>query len=51
MKREEIVNNIGYQLTHAAMAHYRENCTKYFSMDEVCEDGAEWMQQKLIYLG
>lgn len=46
MNREEVVNNIGYKLTHAAMAYYRENCTKDLSMDEVFEDGAEWMLEQ-----
>lgn len=41
-----MVNNIGYKLTHAAMAYYRENCTKDLSMDEVFEDGAEWMLEQ-----
>lgn len=48
MSREEIVNNIGYKLTHAAMAYYQENCTKDLSMDEVFEDGAEWMREQMI---
>lgn len=47
-RREEIENNIGYKLTHAAMAYYRENCTKDLSMDEVFEDGADWMQETMI---
>lgn len=46
MNREEVVNNIGYKLTHAAMAYCRENCTKDLSMDEVFEDGAEWMLEQ-----
>ena len=47
-RREEIENSIGYKLTHAAMAYYRENCTKDLSMDEVFEAGAEWMQDTMI---
>ena len=46
MNREKVVNNIGYKLTHASMAYYRENCTKDISMDEVFEDGAEWMLEQ-----
>ena len=46
MNREELVNNIWYKLTHAAIAYYRENCTKDLSMDEVFEDGAEWMLEQ-----
>ena len=48
MSREEVVNNMGYKLTHAAMEYYRENCTKDLSIDEVFEDGAEWMKEQLI---
>lgn len=47
-RREEIENNIGYKLTHAAMAYYRENCTKDLSMDEIFEDGADWRQEIMI---
>ena len=46
MNREEVVNNIGYKTTKAAMEYYRENCTKDISMDEVFEDGAEWMLEQ-----
>lgn len=43
MNREEVVNNIWYKLTLASIEYYRENCTKDISMDEVFEEGAEWM--------
>lgn len=46
MNREEVVNHINYKLTIAAMAYYRENCTKDISMDEVFEEGAEWMLEQ-----
>lgn len=47
MNREEVVNNIGYKLTLASIEYYRENCTKDISMDEVFEDGAEWMLEQI----
>ena len=46
MNREEVVNNIGYKLTHASIVYYFENCTKDISMDEVFEAGAEWMLEQ-----
>lgn len=46
MNREELVNNIWYKLTLASIEYYRENCTKDISMDEVFEEGAEWMLEQ-----
>ena len=47
-RREEIVNNIWHKLTLASIEYYRENCTKDISMDEVFEEGAEWMREQMI---
>ena len=48
MSREEIENHINFQLTLASIAYYNENHTKDISLDEAFEDGAEWMQKKMI---
>lgn len=45
-RREEIVNNIGYQLTRAAVG-FMEAHPFADSMDGF-EAGAEWMQKKMI---
>ena len=46
MKREEVVNNIGYQLTRAAV-DYIEN-HEFADGIDCFEAGAEWMQKKMI---
>jgi hypothetical protein len=47
-RREEIVNNIGYQTTKAAMEYYQANCTKDVDLSDAFEEGAEWMQKTMI---
>ena len=49
MNREEIVNNIGYQMTKAAMEYYQANCTKDVDLSDAFEEGAEWMQETMIF--
>jgi hypothetical protein len=47
-RREEIVNNIGYQTIKAAMEYYQANCTKDVDLSDAFEAGAEWMQETMI---
>lgn len=46
MKREEIVNNIGYQLTRAAVDYIEKH--EFADGMDCFEAGAEWMQEKMI---
>ena len=46
MSREEIVNNIGYQLTRAAIDHIEKH--EFADSMDCFEVGAEWMQKKMI---
>ena len=46
MKREEIVNNIGYQLTQAAVDYIEKH--EFADGMDCFEAGAEWMQKKMI---
>lgn len=46
MKREEIVNNIGYQLTRAAVDYIEKH--EFADGIDCFEAGAEWMQKKMI---
>ena len=46
MKREEIVNNIGYQLTRAAVDYVEKH--EFADGMDCFEAGAEWMQKKMI---
>lgn len=40
----EVLENINDRLSQ--IEYYRENCTKDISMDEVFEEGAEWMLEQ-----
>lgn len=46
MNREEVVNNIGYKMTKAAMEYYRENCANDVDLSDAFEEGAEWMLEQ-----
>ena len=46
MSREEIVNNIGYQLTRAAIDYIEKH--EFADSMDCFEAGAEWMQKKMI---
>lgn len=46
MSREEIVNNIGYQLTRAAVDYIEKH--EFADGMDCFEAGAEWMQKKMI---
>ena len=46
MSREEIVNNIGYQLTRAAVDYVEKH--EFADGMDCFEAGAEWMQKKMI---
>lgn len=46
MSREEIVNNIGYQLTQAAVDYIEKH--EFADGIDCFEAGAEWMQKKMI---
>lgn len=46
MSREEIVNNIGYQLTRAAVDYVEKH--EFADSMDCFEAGAEWMQKKMI---
>ena len=46
MSREEIVNNIGYQLTRAAVDYVEKH--EFADGIDAFEAGAEWMQKKMI---
>lgn len=46
MSREEIVNNIGYQLTRAALDYIEKH--EFADGIDCFEAGAEWMQKKMI---
>ena len=46
MKREEIVNNIGYQLTRAAVDYIEKH--EFADGMDCFEAGAEWMQETMI---
>ena len=45
MSREEIVNNIGYQLTRAAVDYVEKH--EFADSMDCFEAGAEWMQEKM----
>lgn len=45
-RREEIENNIGYKLTHAAMEYIQTH--EFADRIDCFEAGAEWMQEKMI---
>ena len=47
-RREEIINNIGYKITKAAVEYYRTNCANDVDLSEAFEEGAEWMQETMI---
>jgi hypothetical protein len=47
-RREEIVNNIGYKITKAAMEYYQVNCANDVDLSDAFEAGAEWMQETMI---
>jgi hypothetical protein len=46
MSREEIVNNIGYQLTRAAVDYIEKH--EFADGMDCFEAGDEWMQKKMI---
>ena len=46
MIREEIVNNIGYQLTRAAVDYVEKH--EFADGMDCFEAGAEWMQKRMI---
>lgn len=46
MSKEEIVNNIGYQLTRAAVDYVEKH--EFADSIDCFEAGAEWMQKKMI---
>ena len=46
MSREEIVNNIGYQLARAAIDYVEKH--EFADGMDCFEAGAEWMQKKMI---
>ena len=46
MSREEIVNNIGYQLTRAAVDYIEKH--EFADGMDCFEAGAEWMQERMI---
>lgn len=46
MDREEIINNIGYQLTRAAVDYIEKH--EFADGIDCFEAGAEWMQKKMI---
>ena len=46
MSREEIVNNIGYQLTRAAIDYVEKH--EFADSIDAFEAGAEWKQKKMI---
>lgn len=46
MSREEIVNNIGYQMTMAAKEYIEKH--EFADAMDAFEAGAEWMQKQMI---
>lgn len=46
MSREEIINNIGYQLTRAAVDYVEKH--EFADGIDCFEAGAEWMQKQMI---
>ena len=47
-RREEIINNIGYKITKAAVEYYQANCANDVDLLDAFEEGAEWMQETMI---
>ena len=47
-RREEIINNIGYKITKAAVEYYQANCANDIDLLDAFEAGAEWMQETMI---
>lgn len=45
-RREEVVNNIGYQVTHAAIEYIQAH--EFADRIDSFEEGAEWMQKTMI---
>lgn len=45
-QREEIVNNIGYKITRAALDYVEKH--EFADAMDAFEDGAEWMQETMI---
>jgi hypothetical protein len=45
-RREEIVNNIGYKMTRAALEYVEKH--EFADAIDAFEAGAEWMQEKMV---
>ena len=45
-RREEIINNIGYKMTRAALEYVEKH--EFADAIDAFEAGAEWMQEKMI---
>ena len=45
-RREEIINNIGYKMTRAALEYVEKH--EFADAMDAFEAGAEWMQERMI---